>query len=115
MIVNRFCARMAPNIRNTPTGVLFEGETLEPQVIEEPKEKPKYVRRIVWKNVAIFLFLHLGALYGVYLSFTSAKLATVVFGEWSDFIARRYVPCSQNNYMMKQYFCLTKKLNYRKY
>ncbi|XP_011698199.1 PREDICTED: acyl-CoA Delta(11) desaturase [Wasmannia auropunctata] len=71
---------MAPNITSTPTGVLFEGETLESQVIgEQPKEKPKYVRRIVWRNVTIFSFLHLAALYGVYLSFTSAKLATILF------------------------------------
>lgn len=88
MIVNRFYVRMAPNITSTPTGVLFEGETLtEPQLIEEPKEKPKYVRRIVWRNVVVFSFLHLGALYGIYLAFTSAKLATIVFGEWFDFIA----------------------------
>jgi len=74
---------MAPNITSThTTGVLFEDETLaETQVIEEPKEKPKYVRRIVWRNVILFALLHLGALYGIYLSFTSAKLATVVFGE----------------------------------
>ncbi|KAL6426384.1 hypothetical protein ACFW04_009107 [Cataglyphis niger] len=71
---------MAPNITSTPTGVLFEGETItEPQLMEEPKEIPKYVRRIVWRNVVIFTLLHLGALYGVYLSFTSAKLATVIF------------------------------------
>lgn len=83
MIVNRLCRRMAPNITSAPTGVLFEGETLaEPQLIEESKEKPKYVRRIVWRNVVIFSYLHLGALYGVYLAFTSAKLATIVFGEW---------------------------------
>jgi len=78
---------MAPNITSTPTGVLFEGETLgEPQLIEEPKEKPKYVRRIVWRNVVVFSYLHLSALYGIYLSFTSAKLATVIFGEWFNFI-----------------------------
>jgi len=72
---------MASNITST-SGVLLEDETLaETQLIEEPKEKPKYVRRIVWRNVAIFAFLHLGALYGIYLSFTSVKLATVVFGE----------------------------------
>lgn len=66
----------------TQTGVLFEDETLsESQLMEESKNKPKYVRRIVWKNVLIFSYLHLGAIYGVYLSFISAKLATIVFGE----------------------------------
>lgn len=77
---------MAPNITSTPTGVLFEGETVTEPLMEESKEIPKYVRRIVWKNVAIFTFLHLGALYGVYLSFTSAKLATVIFGKRVNFI-----------------------------
>lgn len=33
---------------------------------------------IVWKNVAIFTLLHLGALYGVYLCFY-AKKATLIF------------------------------------
>lgn len=73
--------RMAPNVTSTPTGVLFEGETVAEPLIEESKEKPKYVRSIVWRNVLIFAYLHLGALYGVYLAITSAKLATVIFGE----------------------------------
>jgi hypothetical protein len=34
---------------------------------------------IVWKNVAIFTLLHLGALYGVYLCFF-AKKVTLLFG-----------------------------------
>ncbi|XP_011878885.1 PREDICTED: acyl-CoA Delta(11) desaturase-like isoform X1 [Vollenhovia emeryi] len=73
----RLYTRMAPNI---PTGVLFEDDaSTEPQSIDEPKEKVKYVRRIVWKNVMTFSLLHLGALYGIYLLFTSAKLATIVF------------------------------------
>ncbi|XP_039305287.1 acyl-CoA Delta(11) desaturase isoform X3 [Solenopsis invicta] len=75
-----FYTTMAPNITSTPTGVLFEDETLaESQVVEELKSKTKYVRRIVWRNVIIFSFLHLGALFGVYLLFTSAKFATILF------------------------------------
>nr|XP_034174557.1 acyl-CoA Delta(11) desaturase-like isoform X1 [Osmia lignaria] len=70
---------MAPNITSTPTGVLFEGETLEdaPGVVEPTKQK--YVRRIVWRNVIIFGYLHLGAVYGLYLMLTSAKLSTTLF------------------------------------
>lgn len=68
---------MAPNVTSTPTEVLHEGETLEEAVIEASKEK--YVRRIVWRNVILFAYLHLAALYGVYLSITSAKWATLVF------------------------------------
>jgi stearoyl-CoA desaturase (delta-9 desaturase) len=76
---------MAPNVITTPTGVLFEDETLsESQLIatdEESKEKYKYVRRIVWRNVLIFLYLHLAAIYGIYLAFISAKLMTTIFGK----------------------------------
>ncbi|XP_012276446.1 acyl-CoA Delta(11) desaturase isoform X1 [Orussus abietinus] len=75
--------RMAPNITSTPTGVLFEDETIElertGQETEILKEKRSYTRSIVWKNVLIFSYLHLGALYGLYLVFTSAKLATTFF------------------------------------
>jgi hypothetical protein len=80
--VNRFYATMASNITSKSTGVLFEDDTLaESQVNEELKEKPKYVRRIVWRNVIILPFQHLGALYGVYLSLTSAKCLTILFGK----------------------------------
>ncbi|XP_076673441.1 acyl-CoA Delta-9 desaturase-like [Andrena cerasifolii] len=68
---------MPPYVTNTSTGVLFEDDTLEENVaIETPKEK--YEVRIVWKNVIGFAYLHLAALYGLYLAFTSAKLITVV-------------------------------------
>lgn len=71
---------MAPNITNSPTGVLFEGETLEEiQSLSESKKKIK--RQIVWRNVIIFMYLHLGAIYGLYLVFTSAKIVTTLFGE----------------------------------
>ncbi|XP_076174906.1 acyl-CoA Delta-9 desaturase isoform X2 [Ptiloglossa arizonensis] len=70
--------RMAPNVTSTPTGVLYEGETLD-EINTDETSKVNYVRRIVWRNVLAFSYLHLGALYGVYLIFTSAKLATTVF------------------------------------
>lgn len=35
---------------------------------------------IVWRNVMLFSYLHLAALYGVVLMFTSAKIATTIFG-----------------------------------
>nr|XP_033329812.1 acyl-CoA Delta(11) desaturase-like [Megalopta genalis] len=66
---------MAPNITNGPTGVLFEGEQNE----VGDQSKTKYKRQIVWRNVIIFSFLHLGALYGVYLSLTAAKWMTLFF------------------------------------
>lgn len=35
---------------------------------------------IVWRNVILFTYLHLAALYGVLLIFTSAKITTTLFG-----------------------------------
>lgn len=70
---------MAPNMTSAPTGVLFEGENLDESVAQVPKKKTEYRRKIVWRNVLVFLFLHIGALYGFYLCFTSAKLLTVGF------------------------------------
>ncbi|XP_053980726.1 acyl-CoA Delta-9 desaturase-like isoform X1 [Hylaeus volcanicus] len=76
--MDRSKERMAPNVTSTPTGVLYEGETLDETIINETP-KVKYERRIVWRNVLVFLYLHLGAIYGLYLSFTSAKVVTVLF------------------------------------
>ncbi|CAB0034893.1 unnamed protein product [Trichogramma brassicae] len=78
---------MAPNVTNAPTGVLFENETVEEikkcvliKEKEEEKPEPKqYKLDIVWRNVILFLVLHTGALYGLYLAFTSAKLLTSIF------------------------------------
>ncbi|KAK4002430.1 hypothetical protein OUZ56_004258 [Daphnia magna] len=35
--------------------------------------------QIVWRNVLIFIYLHVAALYGFYLCFTAAKLPTLVW------------------------------------
>lgn len=46
---------------------------------EIAKKEPEEVHLpVVWRNVAIFVFLHLGALYGLYLCFY-AKFATLLF------------------------------------
>ncbi|XP_033200622.1 acyl-CoA Delta-9 desaturase isoform X1 [Bombus vancouverensis nearcticus] len=77
--MNRKKGGMAPNITSSPTGVLFEGETLEEssRVVDAPKTK--YKRQIVWRNVIIFTYLHISAVYGLYLALTSAKWATLLF------------------------------------
>ncbi|XP_015431780.1 PREDICTED: acyl-CoA Delta(11) desaturase-like isoform X2 [Dufourea novaeangliae] len=69
---------MAPNVTSTQTGVLFEEDTLEESAPAQPS-KTKYEIRIVWRNVINFTFFHLGALYGLYLVLTSAKLLTTIF------------------------------------
>ncbi|XP_043249383.1 acyl-CoA Delta-9 desaturase-like [Colletes gigas] len=70
--------RMAPNVTSAPTGVLFEGESLDQTTTTEPS-KEKYQRHIVWRNVLVFGYLHLAAVYGLFLVFTSAKLLTSLF------------------------------------
>lgn len=40
---------------------------------------------IIWFNVAWFVGLHLGGLYGSYLVFTQAKIATTLFGNTKKF------------------------------
>lgn len=65
------------------TGVLSDDENLD-YLTKEPEndeDNPKYnyKREIVWRNVILFLFLHIFALYGVYRIFTSAKILTTIF------------------------------------
>lgn len=82
---------MAPNITSAPTGVLFEDDStdsLSPSVSRtDPIEKQKayvaptkeYKLEIVWRNVILFAYLHLAALYGAFLLVTSAKWPTVIW------------------------------------
>ncbi|XP_025192204.1 acyl-CoA Delta(11) desaturase-like isoform X2 [Melanaphis sacchari] len=46
---------------------------------DRPVEKQSYQLVIVWRNVILCSLVHLGALYGVYLAFVSAKLTTTIF------------------------------------
>ena len=48
----------------------------EPDKPTEQTAKRVMRRQIVWRNVVGFLLLHLTALYGLYVSVTSAKLLT---------------------------------------
>ena len=45
---------------------------------DQEEEDAKYKLQIVWRNVILIASLHLGALYGVYLCWTSAKWQTTV-------------------------------------
>jgi stearoyl-CoA desaturase (delta-9 desaturase) len=77
---------MAPNITSSPTGVLFEDDIVEtvavPSVVSKNDAEPpeKYRRQIVWRNVILFAYLHLAAVYGAYLMLTSAKIITTIWG-----------------------------------
>ncbi|TMW54346.1 hypothetical protein DOY81_000619 [Sarcophaga bullata] len=66
------------------TGVLFEqdAETIDGGLvkdIEKLKKAEKRKLKLVWRNIIAFGYLHLAALYGAYLLFTSAKWQTIAF------------------------------------
>lgn len=61
--------------------VMYEKEDTSQKVAENMNVEREYKADIVWKNVAYIMYFHLAALYGVYLMFTSAKLATFIFGK----------------------------------
>jgi stearoyl-CoA desaturase (delta-9 desaturase) len=77
---------MAPNMTGSPTEVLFENDiepvTVPPVELKNDNAKPreKYKRQIVWRNVILFAYLHLAAVYGAYLMLVSAKILTSVWG-----------------------------------
>lgn len=72
---------MLSNITCSSMEVLYEREKIDDHAIELPKEKEIYKRHIVWRNVMILSSLHIGAIYGIYLTLTSAKLLTTLFGK----------------------------------
>ena len=47
---------------------------------ETKTEKWNCLDHIIWENVAYLLSIHIGAVYGLYLCFTEAKIMTVLFG-----------------------------------
>lgn len=79
---------MTPNITASTTGPLYEEDltkldTKEVQARSNENNGPEK-RKIqpVWRNIILFAYLHIAALYGVYLCFTSAKLYTTLFGKF---------------------------------
>lgn len=38
--------------------------------------------KLVWRNIILFAYLHLAAIYGLWLMLTSAKWSTGIFGEF---------------------------------
>jgi len=49
------------------------------------EDKQSIPTQIVWKNVVIYIYFHIAALYGIYLCFASAKWATVAWGKLHNF------------------------------
>ena len=61
--------------------IIEEKQDINDKSAESSKED--YRLQIVWRNVAIMAYLHMAALYGLYLCFTSAQFKTVVAGKMS--------------------------------
>ncbi|KAL0132488.1 hypothetical protein PUN28_000322 [Cardiocondyla obscurior] len=49
------------------------------QVQKTQSSKPKYQWKIVWRNMIAFAYLHLGALYGLYLLLVAASVYTTIW------------------------------------
>jgi hypothetical protein len=43
--------------------------------------KPQYRWQIVWRNVLIFIYLHVAASFGIYYMFTLMQWRTLLWGE----------------------------------
>lgn len=88
---------MAPNLLGNSTLFLAETNSAEPvQIISKPglqqdvtpaikpqikSTLPQYRWQIVWRNVFIFIYLHIAALYGLYYTITAAQLKTLLWGK----------------------------------
>lgn len=74
---------MAPNASDV-NGVLFESDAATPDMAlpTPPRQQAdSRSKQLVWRNIILFAYLHLAALYGGYLFLFSAKWQTDVFGK----------------------------------
>ncbi|XP_047357293.1 acyl-CoA Delta-9 desaturase-like isoform X2 [Vespa velutina] len=93
---------MAPNLFGTSASLFLEAsqqnliqekstteKTSTPKLETQKslRSKSKYKWKIVWRNVIAFLYLHISALYGLYMCFTVAKLITVIYTFLIGFVA----------------------------
>lgn len=69
------------------SGVLNEhdAETIDGGLV---KRQEGYAGRrnikLVWRNIILFAYLHLAAVYGLWLMLSSAQLVTGIFGELTN-------------------------------
>lgn len=92
MIVDRILNVMGTTIVTTetqslrdPTSYIRNG-TDQKYAINETADSSnrKFWSLIVWRNVILFLYVHLAAIYGFYLAFTKIKGITTVWGEYCN-------------------------------
>lgn len=95
---------MTPNIQFT--GVLNENDaqTVDGGLLVDVTELKKAEKRNIvlnWRNITLFAVVHLQAVYGLWLIFTSAKLYTFVFGKSA--IENAFVRMSQRRFILAAY------------
>ncbi|XP_033310014.1 acyl-CoA Delta-9 desaturase isoform X1 [Bombus vancouverensis nearcticus] len=86
--------KMAPNLFGTSATLYLEAsqqnihqekstteKTNNQELLVEKSSNTEssYEWKIVWRNVIAFTYLHIGAIYGLYLAFTSAKYQTTIW------------------------------------
>lgn len=81
--------KMPPNATSIVecTGVLNEcdAETIDGGLdknVDELKHANDRTLKLVWRNILIFGYVHLAAVYGAYLMLTSARIYTGIFGNY---------------------------------
>lgn len=73
------------------TGVLNEADAetidggLDKNVMELKHANDRKIK-LVWRNILIFGYVHLAAVYGAYLMITSARIYTGIFGKYYECI-----------------------------
>ena len=79
---------MPPNATSTSacTGVLNENdaETIDGGLLTDVttlKKAEKRQLQYVWRNIIAFTYLHIAAVYGLWLALSSAKFQTNILGE----------------------------------
>ncbi|KAJ8675169.1 hypothetical protein QAD02_010955 [Eretmocerus hayati] len=80
---------MAPNLFGNSAALYLEAsqqgvsaekpKTVITSYLAAGKSEQKYKWKIVWRNVIAFVYLHIGALYGLYLFFNGAKGLTIIW------------------------------------
>lgn len=63
-----------------------ERENKQKELIQElSNSEPKYKWNIVWKNVIVFIYFHLGGIYGFYLWINGIKTYTILWCKYKYF------------------------------
>lgn len=59
--------------------------------MEEEQEvtSTRVKREVIWQNVLLYIYLHISAVYGIFLIFTQAQFATIVFSKFIHLILKK--------------------------